>query len=546
MVGTKLGTVDGESAGKTTAIAWREALVGLGLRALGVAVLSGIAALVLPEGILTVFVVTLVVGMLAMWTIRTLLEMQDRREAVEAVSLAVDGFRARRHLSIPATMLSPEREEQIVPFLGRDAVLAELLDWCTGGNQDRGRFRLITGPGGVGKTRLADELQRRLLALDTGWECLFLATAHQDQQAGAVAALREHARDRPVLVVVDLAEGRPGLRKFLTDALDDQGTIRVLMLARTAGDWWETLTWVSGDLGHALSDVYDGTDLPDIDADPRHFVEAAEAAYARELDVPAPEIEVDTTGMQPRALDLTTTALLAVLRNVKHPLATSEQPAWPGPITASSVFDELLRHETSYWEPTARQLHITERLTIPMRDALVAAVALVGVEDKPATVALAGRVLDTFTEDLGPEPELAAFWLRQTYTPRQQSPHWVEPLAPNWAAESLIVQVLTQGREATRLVTALLEGLTAPQAMQAMTVLSRAATDPNRDEAEQEKIRTLADHLANHLPGQLGALAAVLDVVPATSTRMAPTAALLMQRHADLLRIDESQGGSTS
>ena len=88
----------------------------------------------------------------------------------------------------------------------------------------------------MGKTRLADELQRRLRASDQEWECLFLS-ADQGADPAAVATLREHAGDRPVLVVVDYAESRPDLRNFLIGTFDDPGTLRVLMLSRQAGNW---------------------------------------------------------------------------------------------------------------------------------------------------------------------------------------------------------------------------------------------------------------------------------------------------------------------
>jgi hypothetical protein len=53
-----------------------------------------------------------------------------------------------------ARLLDPRRE--LVGFVGRDEELASLVAWHE--DDEAGRLRLVTGPGGVGKTRLAVEL----------------------------------------------------------------------------------------------------------------------------------------------------------------------------------------------------------------------------------------------------------------------------------------------------------------------------------------------------------------------------------------------------
>ena len=64
----------------------------------------------------------------------------------------------------PARLLDPRRE--VVGFVGRDRELAELAAWCQD-DDECGRLRLVTGPGGVGKTRLAVELADRMRK--AGW-----------------------------------------------------------------------------------------------------------------------------------------------------------------------------------------------------------------------------------------------------------------------------------------------------------------------------------------------------------------------------------------
>src|SRR5690606_32434600 len=101
----------------------------------------------------------------------------------------------------PAQLLHPARG--VVPFVGRERELAELLAWCA--DPQAGRLRLLTGPGGVGKSRLAAELAARLGPEWGGLE------VRDDSEAEALARWREADPRRPVLIVVDYAETRTGL-----------------------------------------------------------------------------------------------------------------------------------------------------------------------------------------------------------------------------------------------------------------------------------------------------------------------------------------------
>jgi len=87
----------------------------------------------------------------------------------------------------PATLLHPVRG--VVPFQGRERELAELLEWCA--DPDAGRVRLLTGPGGVGKSRLAKELADRLRPK---WRVL---EVRDDAEGEALSRLREVEPRRP-------------------------------------------------------------------------------------------------------------------------------------------------------------------------------------------------------------------------------------------------------------------------------------------------------------------------------------------------------------
>jgi hypothetical protein len=85
-------------------------------------------------------------------------------------------------------------------FVGRTDELGALMAWCEGDETDR--LRLVTGPGGVGKTRLAVELAERMKK--RGWASERIADG---QEPVAVASLRAVTRAR-ALLVVDYAETR--------------------------------------------------------------------------------------------------------------------------------------------------------------------------------------------------------------------------------------------------------------------------------------------------------------------------------------------------
>jgi tetratricopeptide (TPR) repeat protein len=518
---------------------WRRTLpwFGGGGLALG-ALVGGVAAALVPADAPAVVVaiaaeVGLVTGLVVEFLTGLAIEAHARtRRAAEEFAALTE--RAPRGF---AAMLSPHHAAELgLPFHGRQDEVRALLAWCTSTAPDVTPFRLLTGPGGVGKTRLADELQRRLRAQDAEWRCLFLST-ERGTEPGAVAGLRQHAGSRPLLVIVDYAENRPGLRSFLRDAFEDPGTIRVLLLARAAGEWWHRLTAISGGLGAALHAGYTdedgnpGADLPDVDVEPHEVVAAAARVFADRLGVPAPPVAAGAGEL--RVLDLTALALVEVLGVGKDP----HGPTVATPPTPGEVFTELLRHEASgYWAATAAEAGLSERLPVAMQQVLVAAVALLGTTDEASTIRLVERVLGTFTEDPTPDPLVAARWLRKTYLPVEGTTSWVEPLAPDRVAEHLVVQVLTRSPgPVARRVGALLEDLTADQAASAMTLLWRAGTDPMRDQAEQEAIRALADHLVEHLPAVPQVYHQVLAMVPWPSAIMTPTAGLLAQKQHEAL-----------
>jgi predicted ATPase len=100
----------------------------------------------------------------------------------------------------PAALLRPDR--QVVGFIVRPE-LGRLREWCD--DAEQAQVLLLTGAGGVGKTRLALQLAGEREAL--GWMCKIV---RPDEEADAVPAVRA-VSSGPVLLVVDYAETRSGL-----------------------------------------------------------------------------------------------------------------------------------------------------------------------------------------------------------------------------------------------------------------------------------------------------------------------------------------------
>jgi glycosyltransferase involved in cell wall biosynthesis len=132
-------------------------------------------------------------------------------------------------------------EEGIVPFDSkREPFLAEQLQWAKS-REFTIAIRLLTGQGGVGKTRLGLEMLSRLEA--DGWVGGFLRGDCDIQQAIMLGSKIEDL-GRACIVVIDYAETRQVvLLAFLKSLLNKslRANVRILLLARDGGEWWNLL-----------------------------------------------------------------------------------------------------------------------------------------------------------------------------------------------------------------------------------------------------------------------------------------------------------------
>ncbi|MGW5667032.1 hypothetical protein ACWEVO_03570, partial [Micromonospora sp. NPDC003776] len=258
--------------------------------------------------------------------------------------------------------------------------------------------------------------------------------------------------------------------------------VRVLLLARTAASWWTSLS-ASVHEHAALLDALtsDRRNLVALDAriDTRPAVEVvahAAEVFARKLRRSAPaDLEHRKYPENAPVLRLHAAALVAVLGGPANGYGRGD------------VIAEVLGHERRYWRGSAKRHRINLPADEEEADALLARVvgvaALFGADDEPAVAGLVRRALPTVAAERadggqavdGEAPWVR--WLRGLY-PADESPSAegrLGTLQPDLLAEHLAVGVL--GKFSANEREALFRGLGVGQAVQALTLLGRAAVD---------------------------------------------------------------------
>ena len=114
-------------------------------------------------------------------------------------------------------------------LIGREQHQRDLLEWATSGRDLR--IRLLTGPGGAGKTRLAAEVAQSLR--DDGWHAGFTSLEK---------SVTRPLREKGLLLIIDYPEEwRPQIGALFQSAARMEtapAPIRVLLLSRRPIDHW--------------------------------------------------------------------------------------------------------------------------------------------------------------------------------------------------------------------------------------------------------------------------------------------------------------------
>ncbi|MFI9452736.1 tetratricopeptide repeat protein, partial [Amycolatopsis sp. NPDC052450] len=372
----------------------------------------------------------------------------------------------------PAALLTAHRA--VVPFRGRDEILGDLRAWAA---QPGVGVWLLHGPGGQGKTRLAHEFAERLQGDDQPWATVWLNPVADAASIAVVAALSS-----TVLIVVDYAENRAEQLTALFTALArtaPTASVKVLLLARTAGAWWDEFAATGSDTVRDIVELVRLQSLPVLDATPQArslTYRATASAFATALravpglsDQPWAEFAAalpESAGGASTVLAVQMTALADLLDLVPSGSADLHvAPGSPGPE------DRVLTHERGYWKSTATAQGLLPGLTLATLTDFVIATAVLG----PDTVGDVGTVVAR-VPGLADQPvdrqEAVSAWLLSVYPAGDDGTF--EGLVPDRLAERLVGRSILETRR-TCVVERLAAQANAEEARQLLTVCTRAA-----------------------------------------------------------------------
>jgi tetratricopeptide (TPR) repeat protein len=425
----------------------------------------------------------------------------------------------RRGLS-PAELLRPERG--VVPFHGRDDELRRLVAWC----EEAAPFslHLVTGEGGVGKTRLALEL---VADRDrAGWLAGFfrgddqwapVAGNHADGRLGLLFEALQRLGE-PALVVADYGEDHAWLPRLISTMADlarrTGQRVRVLVLARHGETWWQALSdrLRDNNLRRLVRDPQLRTRLGGLnpsgagDHDREAEFRLAVKAFATALgpagpaephtysgpiggasdgrvgqpaltpggEDPSPQVRLSPVPLSPDPLprvpllQVHAAALLAVL--------DGEQSQDRVGRDGIEVLDAVLDHESAHWAVTFSTSLTTASSLRPQAEAatagkVVAVATLVGARD-------AEQAQGTLREVFGlsrSECRAVAMWAHRLYRPSSRNPpadpHGYWPaLRPDLLGERLVHRYC---QEAPDLVHAVAAAVSGRRRRRMLTVLAR-------------------------------------------------------------------------
>jgi hypothetical protein len=383
----------------------------------------------------------------------------------------------------PALLPQPERPSPsnllqaafgFVEFRGRDAELADLKEWAQ--TEHRLDVALLVAPGGAGKSRLASQVCLDLE--EEGWLVGFLRPSNDSSHALAEVVGN-------VLVVVDYAETQTEQLVALLDQLGARSRARrgrVLLLARTRGDWWESLKRrVSIDAQELMARTKVFA-LPPAEPDPpgrREAFHEAARAFASALDGSAAAL------VEPDFNDQVFNNLLFV--HMAALLAVDPGAGLPDRLSEDELLGAVIdREEARYWCPTWEARHLAGDVATRQRTVAIATLTIAASETEAA------QALAT-VPDLTDAQQLIlreiARWLSGLYS----GPGYLKPLEPDRLGEALVARVCADVPE---LATELLKGGSDQQQRRTLTVVARAARDyPAATDALQAALARLLDRL---------------------------------------------------
>lgn len=389
----------------------------------------------------------------------------------------------------PSALLRSDYE--IVPFAGRATELEQLTEWCL--QDKRVAVALVTGPGGQGKTRLARQLRHRLSG--QGWAAGFL---RDDVHPGGVREMTE--RGPSCLLILDYAETRARQVAAIGSAVAGaaRNPVRILLLARAAGDWWTKLyDDTDDDQLAALLDNAAMIELGPVSHTTADRVASFESAY-REFAARLGAVHGPVTpppDLDDNRYDLLLTvhmAALAALLDDAAPLGGAgrgdSQSASRDPAR------RVLAHERRYWKQARAARSLPDVISTDALGQIVAAATLFGAPDTAAALRLL-RSLPDFADQSQAVLLECLRWAGVLHP----GPNALNPLQPDRLGEDHVAAVL--GDAGPHLIGALVPQANDGQLGRALTVLGRAAS-------RHENAGSLIEDMLASDPGRLLPIAA--------------------------------------
>jgi tetratricopeptide (TPR) repeat protein len=405
---------------------------------------------------------------------RRLLAAHDVPEFVlEPVELAPLAERPAARGQTPASLLVARNH--VVSFRSRHDLMHRLASWSEG---NRFSAMLLHGPGGQGKTRVAYELERRLA--DQRWATLWLAGGVSDQDLRVLGTVTV-----PLLIIVDYAEtlthqAAVALRECAR--LSSDTPIRMLLLARAVGDWWDTLRSANAQAEELLA-TSTVEHLPELEINSAGRIDAYVDA-TRDLALALTQLPGQqdrdwkqvTYDLRARAQDagLPVSALtlhMTALADLLDAASPGRQPRAAG----QSVEDRLISHERRYWIRAANESKALRNLSPEtLLDVLAGAMLLM-----PDDRASADRLLQAMPALEGRDMRDSVRRLVALLYPPSDGRPWAG-LQPDRLLERFVASRLATD---PYLVDPLVATATPGEVEQALTIYSRAATTAELREA---------------------------------------------------------------
>lgn len=327
---------------------------------------------------------------------------------------------------------------EVTPFWGRRADLTWLEKWLD--DPQACPVAVVTGPAGVGKTRLATQFAaQRPEAWIAGW-------LNRGRGSDAVSIIE--ACGDPALVLVDDADERPDCAAVL-ECLAASGSatssVRVVLISRTADLPARLERKLPDRYRSILAGVQERPIGPfgNVDDHARWFGEAVRA-YARALRTPPPDLpgSVSAGSFDPDEpiLTMQAQALLMVLES-RRGRPSSRAGATP---PFDDVASLLFKQEEHRWQKSATlpDWGLTD-LTEPNQSMAIAALVLASPLDQAQAVATLRRVPDLADASAERLANIAR-WAAGLYP---ADPPWPIRIRPDLLAEWFVVTQLTRTPE---------------------------------------------------------------------------------------------------